>query len=101
MLGVGALHLDFKGALAVIVVLCDFALIGVDMVLRGGNAPDAVIASFASGSMLLVLGFYFGSHNGQVAQAAQNAAESAARASTILALAQQRRHRDPAEEPAA
>ncbi len=89
------LKFDFKGLLALVVVLCSFGLFAGDMLIRGGAEPTATVVGFSSGGLMLVLGFYFGSHNGTVATMLEATARNAALAETLRTLAAQRRHADP------
>lgn len=87
--------LDFKAILAVLTVAASFALFAVDLILKGGGQVDATVAGFTSGGLMLVLGFYFGTHNGALAANADMSARLSQQAHTELSLSQQRRYRDP------
>ncbi len=84
--------MDVKGIVAIIVVIGSFVLIGAP-VLRG-QVPGTVEFGFASGALMLVLGFYFGHVNGAATALANNATALAGQAITAAA---QRRGSDLAE----
>lgn len=84
------MKLDVKGIIAILVILGVFAIIGV-YVYRG-QAPDAVVASLASGALMAVISFYFGHVNGAATALANQAAQLASQAITAST---QRRAGDP------
>jgi hypothetical protein len=57
------MKLDVRAALAILVVLGAFLIVGVPYV-AFGRAPDKDVLLFANGAQLLVLGYFFGHING-------------------------------------
>lgn len=86
---------DVKGVVAVLVVIGAFLLMVIPI--AENRVPDTASVGFASGGLMLVLGFYFGHINGAATTLANSATALAAQA---IATAGQRRVGDPAPPPA-
>jgi len=77
--------LDVKGAIAILVVVGSFTIIGVPYI-AFNRTPDPVVLIFATGALMLVLGFYFGHINGTQTALTSNAV---ALTNNIIPLVQQ------------
>lgn len=86
---------DVKGILAVLVIVGDFGLVA-PYVIRN-ETPNDLVLTFVSGSLMLILGFYFGHLNGTQSALANSAVNLASQANQMLALASQRRVTDPTQ----
>jgi hypothetical protein len=85
---------DVKGVIAVLVIIGDFGLVA-PYVIRN-EVPDSLVLAFVTGSLMLILGFYFG-HLGTQTALANSAVTLATQAQTMLTLAAQRRVSDPTQ----
>lgn len=84
-------HVDVKGIVAVLVVIGAFFLMGIPI--AENRIPDTASVGFASGGLMLVLGFYFGHINGAATALAQQTTGLAVQA---MQMATARRTGDPA-----
>ncbi len=84
------MQIDIKGAIALLVIVGSFALIGV-YALRN-ESPDVTVVAMISTPVGAVIGFYFGHINGA---ATQLATQTTALAAQALAASTQRRGGDP------
>lgn len=74
--------INIQGVIAVLVVIGCFALLGVYVV--RGQAPDGVVIAVVSGSIMAVLGFYFGHANGTTSALAAAATVTAMAATNLV-----------------
>lgn len=74
---------DVKGAIAILVIVGSFGLLGI-YVFRG-QVPDATVVAFVALPLGAVIGFYFGHINGAATALSNNATELARSALTAAA----------------
>jgi hypothetical protein len=68
------MKLDVKGAIAILVVIGTFVIVGVPYIAYN-RSPDHDVLLFASAALMLVLGYFFGHINGTQTALTNNAVQ--------------------------